>query len=82
MMLTRKVFNEGIEELTIIYPELVMDKKKAEIWYKYSSDLEDNIWKRKIRSCIKFVKKTPTLADILDLKNQNYADEGVKYERV
>ena len=45
-----------------------MTKRRADIWYKYCKELTDSQWKEKIKNCIRFCRKIPTLADILDLK--------------
>jgi len=67
-MLLRKMFEEGLEEIEIAFKNFEMTKRRADIWYKYSKDLTDSQWKGKIESCIRFCRKIPTLADILDLK--------------
>ena len=68
MMLLRKIFDCGIEQLQIAFGEdFKMTKDKAMIWYKYSKHLADNTWQSKIKNCIKGCRRIPTLADILDL---------------
>ena len=67
-MLLRRIFEEGLVEIEIAFSNFEMIKKRADIWYKYSKDLTDSQWKEKIENCIRFCRKIPTLADILDLK--------------
>ena len=66
-MLNKKLFRNGLEELQNAFSRFELDEKKIEIWYKYSKDLTDSQWKKKIENCIKFCRKIPSLADILDL---------------
>ena len=75
-MLNRKIFEAGIEEIETAFTGFIMTKQKADIWYKYSNHLIDSQWKKKIESCIKFCRKIPTLADILDLSGYYKKDEG------
>ena len=81
-MLSKEAFNTGIEELKVIFPELEMTKKRAELWYKYSEKLEDDQWKEKITNCIRYcAKRIPLLADILD-KDGNYKNDYKSYRKV
>ena len=64
----RKVFDDGIEKIQLAFNDFKMTKKRADIWYKYSKRLSDNIWQIKIKNCIKGCRHIPTLADILDLR--------------
>ena len=68
MSLLKKIFNEGLVEIEIAFSNFEMTKKRADIWYKYSKHLTDDVWKSKIKNCIKGCRKIPTLADILDLQ--------------
>jgi len=67
-MLLRKIFEEGLVEIEVTFSNFEMTKKRADIWYKYSRHLTNNIWQDKIKNCIKGCRKIPTLADILDLQ--------------
>ncbi len=67
-MLLRRIFEEGLVEIEITFSNFEMTKKRADIWYKYSKYLTDDQWKEKIKDCLCFCRKIPTLADILDLK--------------
>ncbi len=65
----KEIFNKGIEELQLAFPQMEMTKKRAEIWYKYSKDLTDEKWVKKIANCIQnCYKNSPVLADILNIK--------------
>ena len=66
-MLLRKMFEEGLEEIEIAFKNFEMTKRRADIWYKYCKDLTNDNWNKKIKNCIRFCRKIPTLADILDL---------------
>jgi hypothetical protein len=74
MTLNRKLFDDGLEELTVAF-EMNMTPAKADIWYKYSKDIEDYQWQRKIKNCIRNCRKVPTLADILDNQGWYKSDE-------
>jgi len=80
-MLLKEIFNKGIEEMIKAFIGFEMTKERANIWYKYSKDLTDSQWKGKIENCIRFCRRIPTLADILDFKGY-YREEkdwsGVK----
>jgi len=66
-MLTTKVFNDGIDDLKLAFPELEMTKKRAQLWYRFLSQLTDAEWEEKIGNCIKHcIKRAPLIADILD----------------
>ena len=67
LMISKEIFKKGLEELEIAFSNFIMTKEKANIWYKYSKDLTNDNWLRKIENCIKYCRKTPTFADILDL---------------
>ncbi len=67
-MLNEKLFDKGLEEIEIAFTNFFMTKERAKVWYKYSKDLEDSKWQKKIKNCIKGCRKIPTLADILDIK--------------
>lgn len=66
MTLSRKVFEQGLEEIENSYSGFIMTKLKADIWYKYSNHLSDRDWLDKVANCIKGCSRIPTLADILD----------------
>jgi len=80
-MLNKKLFKEALEEIEIIFDGFRLTENKIKIWYKYSKDLTDSQWKGKIENCIRFCRRIPTLADILDFKGY-YREEkdwsGVK----
>ena len=80
-MLLKEIFNKGIEEMIKAFIGFEMTKERANIWYKYSKDLTDSQWKGKIENCIRFCRRIPTLADLLDFKGY-YREEkdwsGVK----
>jgi hypothetical protein len=65
-MLSREIFEQGLEEVEVAFSGFVMTKIKADIWYKYSKDLTSEQWLKKISNCIKGCARIPTLADILD----------------
>ena len=92
-MLSKEIFKKGLEELEIAFSGFIMTKRKADIWYKYSKDLTDSKWEKKIENCIKFCRKIPTLADILDLsgyykiekdwsKVKTFTEEDYKYKPI
>lgn len=66
-MLSKKLFRNGLEELQNAFSRFELDENKIKIWYKYSKYLTDSQWKEKIEKCIRFCRKIPTLADVLDL---------------
>ncbi len=66
-MLNKELFKNGLEELQNAFSRFELDEKKIKIWYKYSKYLTDGQWEEKIEKCIRFCRKIPTLADILDL---------------
>ena len=66
-MVSKEFFKKGIEELEIAFDNFMMTKARANVWYKYSKDLTNDNWLRKIENCIKYCRKTTTFADILDL---------------
>ena len=71
----RKVFEDGLEELSKAFTGLEMNPAKADVWYNHSKQLPDEVWNKKISICIKrCFKFAPVLADILDEKG-NY-DNG------
>jgi len=70
-MLDRKVFDDGIEELIVAFPGFEMVEAKADLWYKYSKYLTDKQWIRKISECIINCNYTPTLADVLNRKEDS-----------
>ena len=81
-MLSKKIFDDGLEEIEIAFNGFTMTKQRADIWYKYSKHLEDSMWEKKIASCIKGCRKVPTLADILDIKGYYFdstINSGNKY---
>ena len=66
-MLSRKVFDDGVEELLVGFPNLDMTSVRADLWYKYSKHLTDRQWQGRVDRCIKLcIKAVPVLADILD----------------
>lgn len=74
-IITRKVFDDGIAELLIVFSGLEMTAAKADLWYKYSKQLSDSEWENKIKSCIRRCRKAaPVIADILD-ETGSYVDE-------
>ena len=78
MSLSKKIFEDGLSELEVVF-DFTMTKTRAEVWYKYSKHLEDHRWEKKIAACIKGCRKTPTLADILDIKGY-YLDNIKDYK--
>lgn len=66
MTLSRKVFEQGLEEIENSFSGFSMTKIKADIWYKYSKYITNEDWLIKIENCIKGCNKNPTLADIID----------------
>lgn len=78
-MLSKEVFKKGIEDLRLAFPEFEMTKERAELWYNNSCELFDREWQDKITNCIRYcIKKSPLLADILDLKKV-YVDNSTQY---
>lgn len=75
-MLSRKIFEKGLTEIEEVFHAFEMTKECADIWYKHSKYLEDSMWEKKIANCIKGCRKTPTLADILDIKGY-YRDDTI-----
>jgi len=74
--MNRKIFNDGIAELLISFPKMTMNRKRADIWYKYSKHITDDKWQEKIKNCVSnCFKYEPMLADILD-KNNNYIERN------
>jgi hypothetical protein len=67
-MLSRKVFDDGIEEIESVFDNFAMTKTKGDIWYKYCNYLSDNDFKVKIKNVIRGCRRNPTLADIIDWK--------------
>jgi len=67
-MLNKKLFKEALEEIEEVFDGFNLTESKIKIWYKYSKILTDDQWNEKIKNCIRFCRKIPTLADILDLK--------------
>jgi hypothetical protein len=67
-MLSRKVFDDGIEEIENVFDNFAMTKTKGDIWYKYCNHLSDNDFKNKVQNAIRGCRRNPTLADIIDWK--------------
>lgn len=65
-MLSKEIFKKGLEEIEVAFSGFIMTKRKADIWYKYSQNIIDSEWLKKIANCIKGCSRIPTLADILD----------------
>ena len=84
-MLSKKLFREALEEIENVFAGFNLTEDKIKIWYKYSKHLTDNIWKDKIKNCIKGCRRVPTLADILDLQgyyiDKKELDEMEKIKR-
>ena len=76
-MLSKKIFEDGISELVVVF-NFSMTKTRAEVWYKYSKNISDSKWQKKIANCIKGCRKIPTLADILDIKGY-YSNNPKEY---
>ncbi len=73
----KEIFNKGIEELLIAFPKMEMKPTTAEVWYKYSKQLSDFDWEKKIKNCIlRCEKYAPLLADIMDAKNRYSEFQG------
>lgn len=75
-MLSKRLFKEALEEIKEVFDGFNLTESKIKIWYKYSKYLTDSQWKKKIENCIKYCRKIPTLADILDLSGYYKNDEG------
>jgi len=67
-MLSRKIFDDGLEEIENSFDGFIMTKTKADIWYRYCNYLSDQDFKVKIKNCIRGCRRNPTLADIIDWK--------------
>jgi len=74
--MTKEIFKNGIKELLIAFPKMEVNKKRMDVWYKYSRHLTDDKWQEKIKNCVSnCFKYEPMLADILD-KNNNYIERN------
>jgi len=68
-MLNKKIFKKGLEELQNCFDGFELTEDRIKVWYKYCQDLTDEKFLYKIKNCIKGCRRTPTLADILDLRD-------------
>ena len=73
-MPSMEIFKKGLVEIENVFEGFNLTENKIKIWYKYSKHLPDNVWKYKIKNCIKGCRKVPALADILDLQGY-YVDK-------
>lgn len=78
-MLIEKAFKNGLMELENVFDGFNLTESKVKTWYKYSKDMENSMWQKKIANCIKGCRKIPTLADILDIKGY-YLDNSKEYQ--
>ncbi len=78
-MLTKKVFDDCIEEIETAFTNFTMTKRQSNVWYKYSDHLTDQDFLEKTVSCIRGCHRTPTLADILDQKKYYEKEKVTDY---
>jgi len=76
------IFDKGLEDFLIAFPNVKMTKNRAEVWYKYCKFLTDEEWLDKISNCIKYCcKSEPVLGDIM-FNYKRREDEKIKYKTV
>lgn len=75
-MLSKEVFNDGIEKILIAFPVMEVTKERTKIWYEtIKNEIDDYDWKHRVHNCIKNCQKTiPVLGDIIDSKGM-YCDD-------
>jgi len=78
-MLSKEVFKKGLVEIQKSFDNFKITEDKITVWYKYSKQLENSMWEKKITNCLKGCRKTPTLADVLDIKGY-YSDNSREYK--
>ncbi|ERI92132.1 hypothetical protein HMPREF1982_02673 [Clostridiales bacterium oral taxon 876 str. F0540] len=70
-MLSKNVFIDGIERLVLEYKDKGFDmtKEKAEQWYSFMKNMSESEFNRKIDNCLMTCRRSPTMADVLDIKD-------------
>lgn len=84
-MLDKKVFSEGMTELTFAYPTWTMqvDNKSAmAMWYKYFSNMEDDQFLQTIENFVKASSYLPTVAGLLEHKAKRQSRPEVEFVEV
>lgn len=75
LMLTLKIFKDGVKKLELEFKEkgFTMNKDKAAQWYEYMKDMSDEEFNKRIDWVLKNVSYSPSMADVFkaDISSNN-----------